>query len=64
MKKRKVKKICSSYIFSLRHATKHTRREFAKIDAENQALDQMNLFGDEVIPSSPDTVSHKPSRPV
>ncbi len=42
MAKRKV--LCAGYIASLRHATKHARKVLAKIDAENNALDQYDLF--------------------
>jgi len=40
----KRKKLCKGYIAAKRHAEKHTRKELAKIDAENQRLDQMDLF--------------------
>jgi len=40
----KRKKMCKGYITSLRAAKKHTREAFAKIDAENNKLDQMELF--------------------
>ena len=36
--------ICESYQYSLRVATKHTRKVFAKLDAENARIDQLELF--------------------
>ena len=40
----KRKKMCQGYITALRAATKHTKAVFKKIDAENQAIDQIDLF--------------------
>ncbi len=37
-------KLCKGYIAAKRHAEKHARKEFANLDAENQKLDQMDLF--------------------
>ena len=39
----KRKKLCVGYKASLIHAKRHARRELAKIDAENNKLDQMEL---------------------
>jgi len=39
-------KLCKSYIYALMVATKHARKELAKIDAENAKLDQIPLFKD------------------
>ncbi len=37
-------KLAKGYIAVKRHVEKRTRKEFAKLDAENQKLDQMDLF--------------------
>ena len=42
----KRKKLCKGYIASLRHATKHKRKVFAKLDEENNKLDQMEMFNE------------------
>ena len=39
----KRKKLCKGYIVSLTEAKRHTRKVFRKIDAENQAIDQMEM---------------------
>lgn len=38
--------VCASHQYSLRVATKHTRKVFAKIDAENAKLDQLEPFNE------------------
>jgi len=41
-------KLCKSYMYSLMIANKHTRKVFAKLDAENAKLDQMDLFNEKM----------------
>jgi len=36
--------LCTGHITALRQATKDTRKAFRIIDAENQKIDQMELF--------------------
>ena len=42
--KTKRKKLCQGYITALSHANKHAQAVFRKLDAENNKIDQMNLF--------------------
>ena len=42
--KTKRKNLCQGYITALTHANKHTIKVFRKLDAENNKIDQMNLF--------------------
>jgi len=38
--------LCKSYMYSLRVANAHKIKVFRKLDAENQAIDQMDLFNE------------------
>lgn len=37
------KKMCAGYITALKEATRHTKKEFDKINEDNRKLDQMEL---------------------
>ena len=43
-KKAKRIPMCASWIASMRTATKHKRKVFRLLDAENQKLDQLDLL--------------------